>query len=155
MKKLILIPFLLIAFSSHAQKDPLVKFVNPPALYKSKGYSHAAVIDLGNCNMVIISGQVAIDSIGNLVGKGDVAKQAEQVFTNIQNIVSSLGGTMDNVVKLGIYMLDVSQIQAVRDVRNKFINTKEPPASTLVQISKLVRDDILVEIEATVIIPKK
>ena len=62
---------------------------------------------------------------------------------------------MDNIVKISIYMLDVSQIQTVRDIRNKFINLKNPPASTLVQVGKLFRDDILIEIEATAIIPKK
>jgi 2-iminobutanoate/2-iminopropanoate deaminase len=52
-------------------------------------------------------------------------------------------------------MIDVSQIPAFREVRKKFINIKNPPASTLVQVSKLFRDDLLIEIEATAIIPKK
>jgi 2-iminobutanoate/2-iminopropanoate deaminase len=156
MKKLIVLPLLLIVMLSMAQKDSsIIKFANPAALSSPKGYSHAATIDLGNCTMIIISGQVALDSSGSLVGKGDVSKQTEQVFLNIKNVVHEFGGTMANVVKLGIYMIDVSQIQAVRDVRNKFINVKNPPASTLVQVSKLFRDDLLIEIEATAIIPKK
>ncbi|MBP8115610.1 MAG: RidA family protein [Chitinophagaceae bacterium] len=138
------------------QNDPLIiKLVNPPALSTPKGYSHAAVIDLGNCSMIIISGQIALDSSGNLIGKGDIANQTEQVFLNIKNVLSPYGGNMDNVVKLGIYMLDISQVQVMRDVRNKFINLKQPPASTLVQVSKLAREDLLIEIEATAIIPKK
>ena len=60
--------------------------------------------------MVIISGQVALDSQGNLVGKGDVAKQTEQVFANIKTIVTALGGSMNDVVKFGYYLLDVAQI---------------------------------------------
>lgn len=156
MKKIIVIPLLLLVLQCLAQKDTsIIQFANPSAVAPAKGYSHAAVIDLGNSRMIIISGQVALDSAGNLIGKGDIAKQTEQVFLNIKNIVTSQGGTMDNVVKLGFYMLDVSQVQAVRDVRNKFINLKKPPASTLVQVSQLVRDDLLIEIEATAIIPKK
>ncbi|MOA54153.1 Endoribonuclease L-PSP [compost metagenome] len=62
---------------------------------------------------------------------------------------------MDNIVKLGIYVKDVSQIQSLRNVRDRFINTQTPPASTLVEITKLFREDILIEIEATAIIPKK
>jgi len=62
---------------------------------------------------------------------------------------------MDNVVKIGVYMLNVKQVQTFRDVRNRFINQQKPPASTLVQVSKLFKDDILIEIEATAIIPKE
>ena len=104
--------------------------------------------------MVIISGQVAQDNQGNLIGKGDLGKQTEQVFSNIKKIVTDLGGTMDNVVKTNIYLVDASQIQAFRETRNKFINLKNPPTSTLVQVSKLFSDDALIEIEATAIIPK-
>jgi 2-iminobutanoate/2-iminopropanoate deaminase len=155
MKALFVISLLFIVIPVLAQKEQPVKFVNPPGLVTPRGYSHAAVVDLGTSRMIIISGQVALDSSGNLVGKGDVFKQTEQVFINIKKIVGSFGGDMDNIVKLGIFMLDVSQVQAMRDARNKFININYPPASTLLQVSKLFRDDLLIEIEATVIIPKK
>jgi reactive intermediate/imine deaminase len=105
--------------------------------------------------MVIISGQVPLDNQSNLVGKGDFKKQTEQVFVNIKNIVIEAGGTMDHVVKLGIYLVDIAEIKTLRDVRNKFINLKNPPASTLVQVNKLFREDVLIEIEATAVIPKK
>lgn len=84
-----------------------------------------------------------------------MAKQTEQVFRDIKNCVANAGGTMDNIVKLSYFTLDVSQIQKVRDVRDKFINITKPPASTLVQVSKLFREDILIEIEATAIIPHR
>lgn len=152
----VIVFFLFASSSSFSQADTsTIKFTNPLSVVTPKGYSHAVVIDLGNCQMIILSGQVPLDSKGNLVGKGDLSKQTEQVFLNIQNIISELGGTMDNVIKLGVYMTDVSQIQNFRDIRNKFINSKNPPTSTLVQVSKLFRDDVLIEIEATVVIPKK
>ncbi len=139
-----------------AQTDAsAVKFLNPATVAAPHGYSHAVEVDLGTCEMVIISGQVALDSKGNLVGPGDYEKQTEQIFTNIKNIVESAGGQMDNVVKLGFFIRDVGQIQKVRTVRDRFINIKNPPASTLVEVSKLFRDDVLIEIEATAIIPKK
>ncbi len=102
-----------------------------------------------------MSGQVPLDNQGNLIGKGDFGKQAEQVFANIKSIVTEAGGTMSHVVKLGIFLVDIKEIQTLRDVRNKFINLKNPPASTLVQVNKLFREDILIEIEATAIIPKR
>jgi len=157
MKK---IPFCLLLFLgqigwSQKKDSSLVKFVNPPFLSTPRGYSHTVQIDLGNCIMILISGQVALDKQANLIGKDDLGKQTEQVFLNIKNSVEDAGGTMDHIVKLGFYILDVSQIQIIRNIRDKFINTKNPPASTLVQVSKLFRDDLLIEIEATAVIPKK
>lgn len=120
-----------------------------------KGYSHAAIVDLGKSNMIILSGQVPIDKNGNLVGKNDFSKQAEQVFKNIKNIMSELGGTMSNVIKIGIYVVNMKDIQALRNVRDKYIDLKNPPSSTLVEVSKLYREDVLLEVEATAVIPKK
>ena len=155
-KNLLLLPFIFLSTLAFSQTDTsVVKFINPSTVSAPKGYSHAAEIDLGTCKMLIISGQVAIDSKGNLVGKGDFNKQAEQIFQNIKNIVESAGGNMNNIVKLGFYVLDVNQIAALRSVRDKFVNVKTPPASTLVQVSKLFRDDILLEVEATAIISNK
>ena len=156
IKPALIVFFVLFTVPAFAQSGSgIVTFRNPASVAAAKGYSHAAEVDLGNCKMLIISGQVALDKQGNLVGKNDLAKQTEQVFLNIRNIVSESGGTMDNVVKLGFYLTNVSQIQAVRDIRNKFINMQAPPASTLVEVSRLFREDILIEIEATAIIPKK
>jgi 2-iminobutanoate/2-iminopropanoate deaminase len=148
--------YLLASASCFSQLDTAtIKFKNASPVAMPKGYSDAVVIDLGNSQMIILSGQVPLDSKGNLVGKGDLSKQTEQVFLNIQNIIVGLGGTMDNVIKLGVYMTDVSQIQNFRDTRDRFVNNKNPPASTLVQVNKLFRDDVLIEIEATAVIPKK
>lgn len=153
---MLLILFLLVSLAGLTQTDSsIVKFINPPSSSGPKSYSQAVTIDLGNCKMVIISGQVAVDDKGNFIGKGDMAKQTEQVFLNIKKIVTDLGGTMDNIVKTGIFMVDASQVQAFRDTRNKFINLKNPPTSTLIHVNKLFGDDILLEIEATAIIPNK
>lgn len=156
MKKLLIVPLLLFGKLTLAQADTsLVKFINPASVSTPRGYSHAAVVDLGTCRMLILSGQVALDNNGSLVGKDNFEMQAEQVFQNIKSIVEAAGGKMDDVVKLGFFVRDVSQLQTLRAVRDKFVNVKNPPASTLVQVSKLFRDDILLEVEATVVIAKK
>ncbi len=156
MKRLIVFLFVTITLAVNAQTDTsIVKFVNPSSLSLPRGYSHAAVIDLGNGYMIILSGQVPLDKQGNLVGKEDFDKQTEQVFVNIKNAVSELGGTMDNIVKLGYFVTDLSHIQQLRAIRDKYVNTKNPPASTLVQVSKLFRDDVFLEVEATAFIPKR
>ncbi|HTF31635.1 MAG TPA: RidA family protein [Flavitalea sp.] len=155
MKIILFIPLFLFPFAGFSQNDSIVKFINPSTVASPKGYSQASVVDLGKSTMVIISGQVPLDVQGNLVGKNDFAKQAEQVFANIKNIVVSQGGKMEDVVKFGMYILDVKNIPILRQVRDKYVNVANPPASTLVQVSSLFRDDIMLEIEATAIIPKK
>ena len=156
MKKIFCFFLLCISLTVFSQTDTsIVQYHNPTSVPPAKGYSHSVEIDLGNCKMIILSGQIALDKNGNLVGKGNLAEQAEQVFVNIKNIVAASGGTMDDVIKINIYMIDISQAQVMRNVRNKFINLENPTTSILMKVSKLVRDDILIEIEATAIIPKK
>lgn len=153
MKFTLSLLFLSLAFSTFAQ-SPL-KLVNPTSVATPKGYSQVAQIDLGNVTMLFIAGQVPLDKQGNLIGKDDFAKQTEQVFINIKNIIEEAGGTMNHLAKLTYFIRDVSKIQVLRDARDKFVNTKTPPASTLVEVSKLYRTDVMIEIEATAVIPKK
>ena len=156
MRKLIAMMaiFTSLAFTTKAQPASNVQFINPETVSTPRGYSHAAIIDLGNCKMVIMSGQVALDAKGNLVGANDIAKQTEQVFRNIKSVVEAAGGKLDHVVKLGYFTTDVSRIADIRSIRDQFITSKTKPASTLVQVNKLFREDILIEIEATAVIPK-
>ncbi len=153
MKFTLSLLFLSLGFTTFAQ-SPL-KLVNPSSVASPKGYSQVAQIDLGNATMLLIAGQVPLDKQGNLVGKDDFARQTEQVFINIKNIIEEAGGNMNHLAKLSYFIKDVSKIQLVRDVRDKFVNTKTPPTSTLIEVSKLYRDDVLIEIEATAVIPKK
>lgn len=156
MKKLLYLVLLCapsVCFAQEANKN--VTFLNPSTVGKPFGYSHAVIVDLGKNKMVIMSGQVGLDQAGKLAGNGDLASQTEQVFTNIKNIVEAAGGTMNDLVELNYYIIDASQVQVVRNIRDKYVNTKQPPASTLVQVSKLFRDDILIEIKATAVIKKK
>ena len=88
MKTVILILLFFISSFGFSQTDTsIVKFRNPTSVSTPKGYSHSVEIDLENCKMLLISGQVALDEQGKLVGKNDLAKQTEQVFLNIKTIV--------------------------------------------------------------------
>ena len=152
MKLLLSVILLLLCLSGFSQN---VILKNPEGVAKPKGYSHAAEIDLGKSKMLIISGQVAMDAEGRVVGMNNFEQQADQVFKNIKTIVESSGGTMNDVVKLTFYLRDVSNIVKVREVRDRYVNTASPPASTLVEVSDLFRDEFLLEIEATAVITKK
>jgi enamine deaminase RidA (YjgF/YER057c/UK114 family) len=125
---------------------PTSRFVNPPGLAAPRGYTH--VVDVPEGRMVYVAGQVAFDAQGNVVGKGDVRVQTEQVFRNLQTALESVGCTLADVVKLNWYVRDASQVATFREVREQFLGSGPRPASTLVEIKALVRDDLLIEIDA-------
>jgi reactive intermediate/imine deaminase len=134
------------------ERKPKVRFINPATLPKTPGYTH--VVEVKKGRTIYISGQIALDRSGNIVGRGDFRAQTQQVFENIKSALEAVGATFKDVVKLNIYVVDVSQLQAFREVRDKFVNTENPPASTLVEVRRLVRDEFLIEIEATAVLPE-
>jgi enamine deaminase RidA (YjgF/YER057c/UK114 family) len=125
---------------------PTSTFSNPPGLAPPRGYTH--VVDVPAGRTLYIAGQVAFDVQGNLVGKGDVRAQTEQVFRNLNAALESAGATFADVVKMNWYVRDVSQVAIYREVREQFLGTGPRPASTLVEVKGLVRDDLLIEVEA-------
>jgi enamine deaminase RidA (YjgF/YER057c/UK114 family) len=127
-------------------------FVNPPGLSKPGGYTHAVVVPLGT-RLVVISGQVALDSAGRIVGAGSMTAQATQVFENLKAALAGVGATFKDVVKLNTYVTNIGQSQAFRDVRDKYVNTDAPPASTLIEVRRLFRTEFIVEVEAIVAVP--
>ena len=124
----------------------MIKFVNPPELSSPPGYSHVAEVRGGR--LVYISGQVALDAQGKLVGKGDLEAQADQVFRNLGLALASVGCTVRNVVKFTVFMRDAKDLAAYRRARDRFMGEGPRPASTLVEVSKLASEDFLIEVEA-------
>jgi len=128
-----------------------VRFINPPTLAAPPGYTH--VVEVTRGRIVYISGQVPLDAAGNLVGAGDLRAQTQQVFENLKAALAAVGADFSHVVKLGYFIVDISQIAVVREVRNRYLNTAQPPASTAVEVRKLFREDVLIEIEAVAVLP--
>lgn len=143
----------LVALAAYAQSGspPKLRFLNPPAIATPTGYTHLVEVNRGR--LVYISGQVALDKSGAVVGKGDFKAQVTQVFENLKAAVEAAGGTMADIAKINTYAVDVSQLQALREVRSTYF-TGNPPASTLVQVVRLAREEFLVEIEAVAVIGK-
>jgi len=129
---------------------PDIHLFNPPTLVKPvAGYSQVAVVNEGK--MVYISGQVALDASGQLVGKDDFLAQVEQIYKNLQAAIEAAGGTFHNVIKLNFYCVDSvdpALIPGIREIRDKYVNTHNPPASTFVIVRRLIRPEWLIEIEA-------
>ena len=133
-----------------------VRIFNPETMAKpTAGYSQVAEVSDGK--IVFIAGQVAQDRNGNLVGKDDFRAQVQQVFENLKAAVEAAGGDFKNVVKLNYYCaesVDPSQTTAVREIRDKYVNTANPPTSTFVVVKRLVRPEWLIEVEAVAVVKK-
>ena len=98
-----------------------------------------------------ISGHVSQSPDGATVGKGDMAVQTRQVLENIQAVLASVGGAMADIAKVTVFVTDVTDIAEIHNVRSEFFE-KPYPASTLVQVARLIDPDWLIEIEAVAVI---
>ena len=130
-------------------------YLNPAALPKPTGYSHVAIVPAGR--QIHISGQVALNAAGEVVGKGDVGAQAEQVYANLAVALSAAGASLGDVFKVVTYVVNLTpeKAAAVRTVRLKHLGewavSITPPASTMVGVTSLVNPDLLIEIEVVAI----
>jgi enamine deaminase RidA (YjgF/YER057c/UK114 family) len=134
----------------NAQGAPLL--TNPAGLSTPRGFSHVAEIPPGS-RLLFISGQVAADSAGRPVAPGDARGQARQIFENLRLALASRGASFAHVAKLTVFLRDMKDLAAFRDVRDQYVNAQMPPASSLVQVSALVSPSYLLEIEAVAIVP--
>src|SRR5712671_1062523 len=147
MRVMLPLLFVLLPVLAMAQ----VKRTNPPSLAAPTGYTHIVEVT-GPVRTIYISGQIAFDKDGKIVGAGDMKAQAEQVFKNLQAALTAAGATFADVVKMNSYITDMSKVQAVRDVRAKYFGDATP-ASTFVQVAGLVRPELLLEIEVVAVMP--
>lgn len=124
---------------------------NPAGLYLPNGYTH--VVEATGGRTVYISGQVPMDAKGNVVGADDFRAQVTQVFENLKTALAAAHAGFTDVVKSNYYVLDMSNIAVLREVRAKYWGS-EAPASTLVEVKKLANDAFLVEIEVVAVCAK-
>jgi enamine deaminase RidA (YjgF/YER057c/UK114 family) len=130
------------------------RFLNPPTIAPPRGYSHV-VETTAPSRTIYLSGQLGMTPDGKFAGApGDFRAQAMQCFENIKAALAAAGATFDHVVKVNNYLVDMAHLPIYFEVRDRYVNTKAPPASTAVQISKLARDGALYEIEAIAVVPE-
>jgi len=111
------------------------------------------VVEITHGRTIFIAGQVALDPSGQIVGPHDFRAQAQQVFENLTAALAAVGTDFAHVVKLNMYVVDISQLPILREVRDQYVNTNQPPASTLVEVRRLAREEFLLEIEAVAHVP--
>lgn len=128
-----------------------IEHIRPSGLANNPAYTQ--VVTARSERVVHVSGQVAIDVDGNVVGEGDLAAQTEQVMTNLGIALEAAGASFADVVKITTFVVDYSpeQRQVIGDVRGRFLPAANPPASTLVGVSALAGPQWLIEIEATAV----
>ena len=124
---------------------------NPETMRKPFGiFSNAAMAGPGR--LYFISGQVAVDIDGHIVGVGDIRAQTRQVLENIKAALTAVGGTMDDVACVNVFVVNMEHLAAIHEVRAEYWQ-RDYPASTLVQVAGLVHPDYLIEINAIAVIP--
>src|SRR6516164_6001369 len=127
------------------QEVTMVEHYHRPAgMPPANGYSHAVAF---SGRMLVISGQVPLDENGAVVGKDDPRSQMRQVFKNLALALASAGVSMEHVVKLTVYLTDLSDLEVFRSVRDEYVSLVNPPASSLLQVSGLVNPSFRVEID--------
>lgn len=127
----------------------LTRIPAPDGVAPAAQYSHVV---LGTGRFVAVSGQIALDEDGTLVGEGDPAAQARQVFENLRRCLAVAGAGFDDVIKLTYFVTDMAHLPAIREARAAHIPDDRLPASSAVQVAALVRPEFLLEIEAFAVI---
>jgi enamine deaminase RidA (YjgF/YER057c/UK114 family) len=129
------------------------RFVNPPTMPATRGYTHV-VETKGPGRTIYLAGQLGMTPDGKFAGApGDFKAQAAQCFENLKLALAAVDAGFEHVVKVTSYFVDMTHLPLYFEVRDRYVNTKAPPASTAVQISKLAREGALFEIEAIAVVP--
>jgi enamine deaminase RidA (YjgF/YER057c/UK114 family) len=145
-----------LAAPLHAQEKKggtLREHKNPPGLSTPRGYSH--VVSVTGGRTLYVSGQVAYDAQGQIVGKGDLRAQARQVYENLRLALAGAGASFKDVVKFNTYVVNfkAEDLPALREVRAEALkDLPAPPASTLVGVQALANPDFLIEVEAIAVV---
>ncbi|MFJ8907805.1 RidA family protein [Streptomyces sp. NPDC102359] len=128
----------------------LTRIPAPDGVAPAAQYTHVVT---GTGRLVAVSGQLALDEDGALVGEGDAGAQARQVFENLRRCLAAAGATFDDVVKLTYFVTDMTHLPAVRAARAAHVPDDRLPAASAVQVASLVRPEFLLEVEALAVVP--
>ena len=111
------------------------------------GYSRAVKIG----DRIVVTGTTATDADGNIVGVGDPARQTRQTLENIKNVLERAGASLGDVIRTRMYVTNIDDWEAVGRVHGEYFGDVMP-ATTMVEVSRLIHPDMLVEIEAEAVV---
>ena len=131
-----------------------VRYINPDSLNKNPAFTNVVVVE-GNVKTVYVGGQDAINASGEIVGKGDIVAQTEQVLANVRAALAAGGARPEHIIKWNIYVVEGQSLQAgFAAFQNAWPQTPNPPAITGVFVSALAHPDFLVEMDAVAVVPQ-
>lgn len=131
-----------------------VEYINPEGLSKNPAFSQI-VTTHGRGKTIYIGGQDAVNAHGEVVGKGDIGEQTEQVMKNLQTALAACGATFNNLIKLSIYIVQGQDIYRGFQASQKYLgNLKNPPAISGLFVAALANPNYLVEVDAIAFIPE-
>jgi enamine deaminase RidA (YjgF/YER057c/UK114 family) len=125
-----------------------ITYINPEGLIKTPAFSQAVMTE-GNGRTIYVGGQNAIDGKGNLIGKGNISLQVEQVMRNVQTALAAAGATFSDVIKMNIYILQGQNAMEAFKASQPFTkDCPQPPVITGIFVAGLANPEYLIEIEA-------
>jgi 2-iminobutanoate/2-iminopropanoate deaminase len=129
-------------------------FDNPPGVPAPPPgrYSHLARVELAGARLLILSGQIATDEGGKLIGPDDMTAQADAIFDQIGTILAAHGAGFEHIVNIRTYLTDMDRIAEYAEARRKRLSADSLPTSTTVEVSRLAVPGALVEIEVTAVV---
>jgi 2-iminobutanoate/2-iminopropanoate deaminase len=113
---------------------------------KMGAYSHGYQIEVGDSILIFTTGQIALDKNGEVLYPNDAAKQAEFIYDSLQKILNQAGASLDDVVKTSVFVTNMDDFSKISAVRNRYLKNSEP-ASTLIEVKRLVKEGCCLEIE--------
>ena len=134
----------------HVPEPLATRYINPGTLAALPGFTHAVRIGA----TLYVSGEVALDSTGELVGRGDLSTQAAQAFHNLTTVLRIGGALPADVAKLTIYVVNYSpgDLDRIRDAAPDFFARRSPPAGIVVGVQALPQEGLLIAVDATAIV---
>jgi enamine deaminase RidA (YjgF/YER057c/UK114 family) len=126
--------------------EPGPRYINPGTMAALDGFTHAVKVGF----TIYVSGEVALDSTGRLVGPGDLAAQARQAFANLAFVLHIAGANPADVVKLTVYVVNYrpEDLAVIREAGAQFLPERNPPAGIVLGVQSLPRDSLLIAVDA-------
>ena len=131
-----------------------MRYINPDSLNMNPAYTNVVVVE-GNVKTVHIGGQDAVNASGEIVGKGDIVAQTEQVLANVRAALEAGGARAEHIIKWNLYVVEGQPLEAgFAAFQNAWPETPNPPAITMAFVSALAHPDFLVEMDAVAVVPQ-
>ena len=141
-------------FSNSEEGAGSVRYINPDSLIKNPAFTNVVVVE-GNVKTVHIGGQDAVNASGEIVGKGDIVAQVEQVLANLRAALAAGGAEPEHIIKWNVYIVEGQPLQAgFGAFQDAWPEVPNPPAITGVIVSALAHPDYLVEMDAVAVVPQ-